>query len=78
MNGNYCAESKNFEALLDQIRQYTKNELFPHKMSQTHYLYRASRYWWKEAKVILLGVFLSTTESYVIITIILKTLNLEE
>ena len=33
MNGKYCAESKNVEALVDQIRQNTKNELFLHKMS---------------------------------------------
>ena len=38
MNGNYCAETKIFEALVDQIRQNTKNELFPHKMSYTYYL----------------------------------------
>ena len=32
-----CAESKNVEALVDQIRQNTKRELFLHKMSDTHY-----------------------------------------
>ena len=32
-------------------------------------LKRASRYWWKEAKLILLGVFLSAT---------IKTINLKE
>ena len=37
-NGNYCAESKNVEALVDQIGQNTKNELFPDKMSHTYYL----------------------------------------
>ena len=78
MNDNCCAESENVEGLLDQIGQNTKNELFPHKMSHIHYYKRASRYWWKEAKIILLGVFLSTTESYMIITNILKTINLEE
>ena len=57
MKGDYFAESKNVEALVDQIGQNTKNELFPHKLSHTHYLKRASRYWWKEVKVILLGVF---------------------
>ena len=37
MNGNYCAEIKYAEILLDQIGQNTKNEMFPHKMSHTHY-----------------------------------------
>ena len=32
----------------------------------------------KKAKVILSGVFLSATGSYIIITNILKTINLEE
>ena len=80
MNVNYCAKSKSVEVLVDQIGQNTKKkkELFPHKMSCTHYLQWASRYWWKESKVILLGVFLSTTEIYIIITNILKTINSEE
>ena len=43
MNGNYCAESKNVEAPVDQIGQNTKNEFFPYKMSHTQYLRRASR-----------------------------------
>ena len=38
MNGNYCAESKSVEVLVDEIRQNAKNELFPHKMSHTNYL----------------------------------------
>ena len=74
MNDNYWAESKNIEVLVNQIGQNTKIELFPHKMSHTCYLKRASRYWLKEANVILLGVFLSTTESYYIH----KTINLGE
>ena len=74
VNGKYCTESKNVEALVDQIGQNTKNELFPHKMSHIQ-LYRASPYWWKEAKVIFLEVLLSTTESYMVITNILKTIN---
>ena len=45
MNGNYCAKSKSVEVLVDQIGQNTKKkELFPHKMSWTHYLQWASRY----------------------------------
>ena len=78
MNGNYCAESKNVEISVDQIGQNTNNELFQHKISHTQYLRRAGRHWWKEAKVILSDVFLSTTESYMIITNILKTINLEK
>ena len=39
MNGNYCAESKSVEALVDQIGQNTKNKLFPHKMGHTHTIY---------------------------------------
>ena len=38
MNGNYCAESKYVEALVDQIGQNTKNELFPQKMSHTLFI----------------------------------------
>ena len=38
MKGDYFAESKNVEALVDQIGQNTKNEFFPHKLSHTHYL----------------------------------------
>ena len=38
MNDNYCAKSKNIEVLVDQIGQNTKDKLFPHKMSHTHYL----------------------------------------
>ena len=78
MNGNYCAERKNVEIPVDQIGQNTKNELFEHKISHTQYLRRTSRHWWKEAKAIFSGVYLSTTESYIIITNILKTINLEE
>ena len=37
MKGDYFAESKNVEALVDQIGQNTKNEFFPHKLSHTHY-----------------------------------------
>ena len=33
MNGDYCVEGKNVEALVDQTGQNTKNELFQHKMS---------------------------------------------
>ena len=36
MNGNYFAESKNVETLVDQVEQNTKNDLFPHKMNHTH------------------------------------------
>ena len=63
---------------VDQIGQNTKNKLFQHKISHTQYLRQASRHLWKEAKVILSGVFLSTMESYMIITNILKTIKLEE
>ena len=73
MNRNYCAESENVEIPVDQIGQNTKNELFQHKISYTQYVRRASRQWWKEAKVIFSGVFLSTTECSMIITNILKT-----
>ena len=38
MNGNYCTESKNVEALVDQIGQNTKNELSPRKMRHSYYL----------------------------------------
>ena len=63
MNGNYCSESKNVEVLIDQTGQNTKNELFPHKMSHTHYLLRASRYCWKDAKVTFLGgIFINCGE----------------
>ena len=31
MNGDYCTESKNVEALVDQMGQNIKNELFPRK-----------------------------------------------
>ena len=43
MNGNYYAESKNVEVLIDQTGRNTENELFPDKMSHKHLL-RASRY----------------------------------
>ena len=76
MNGNHCAESKNVEIPVDQIGQNRKNELFQHKTSHTQFLRRASLHGWKEAKVT--GVFLSTTECYIIITNILKTINLEK
>ena len=57
MNGNYCPEIKNVEIPRDQIGQNAKNKLFQDKVSQTQYWRWASQYWWKEAKVILLGVF---------------------
>ena len=72
MNGNYSAESKKVEIPVDQTGQNTKNELLLHQMSRIHHLQQAYQYWWNEAKVILLGVFLSTTESYMIITNILN------
>ena len=78
MNGNYCDESKIVEIPVDQIGQNTKNELLQHKISHTQCLRRASRHWWKEAKVISLRVFLSTTESCMIITNIFKTIILKE
>ena len=78
MNGNYSAESKKVEILIDWIGQNAKNVLFQHRISETQYLRRARRHWWKEAKVIFSGVYLSTTESYMIIINILKTINLEE
>ena len=62
MNGNYCAESKNVEIPVDQIGQITKINCFSTRQSHT----------------IFSGVFLSTTESYMIITNIFKTINLEE
>ena len=52
--------------------------MFQHKTNHTQYLRQTSQHWWKEAKVIFLRVFLLTTESYMIITNILKTIDLEE
>ena len=75
---NYCTESKNVEIPVHQIGQNTKNELFHHKISHTQYLRRASRDWWKETKVIISRLFLSTAECYMIIANILNTINLEE
>ena len=46
--------------------------------SVTQYLRRASRDWWKETKVIISRLFLSTAECYMIIANILNTINLEE
>ena len=44
MNGNYCDESKNVEIAVDQIGQYTKNELLQREIRHTQCLIRASRY----------------------------------
>ena len=44
MNGNYCYESKNVEIPVDQIGQYTKNELLQREIRHTQCLIRASRY----------------------------------
>ena len=59
---------------------WTKNKKWiASAQNQSHtYLRRDSRHWWKEAKVILSRVFLSTTASYMIITNTLKTIKLEE
>ena len=46
--------------------------------SHTQHLRWTSQHWWKVKKVIFSGVFSSTTESYMIITNILKIINLEE
>ena len=78
MKDNYCVENKNEEIPIDQSGQNTKNELFLHKISHTLYLRQACRHWWKEVKVIFSEVFLSTTESYIIITNIHKIINFEE
>ena len=75
---NAALKAKTFKFhYIHQIGHNKKNELFQHKISHTQYLRRASWHWWKKAKIISLGIFLSTTESY-IITNILKTINLEE
>ena len=47
------------------------------QVSHTKCLRRASRHWWKAERVLVLGVFSSTTESCMIITNIPKTINLE-
>ena len=60
------------------FRQYIQNELFQRKISHTQWLRRASRHWRKEERVIIFGVFSSTTESYMIINNIFKTKNWEE
>lgn len=78
MNGNDSTESKNVEIAVDQIGQYTENELFMHKISHTQYVRRAGQNWCKKAKFIFSGVVLSTVECYMIITSLFKTINLEE
>ena len=66
------------EANLDQIEQNTKKWIVS-AQDQSHALLIANQStWWKEVKIILLGVSLSITESYMIITNILKAINSEE
>ena len=43
MNGNDCTESKNVEIPVDQIGQYTENELLMHKISHTQYVRQAGQ-----------------------------------
>ena len=46
---------------------------------QSHTILRRATWdWWKEANVIFSGIFLSTTECYMIITNIIKTTTLED
>ena len=75
---NCCRESYNTEILVDQMGQNTRNKLLQHKISHTQYLRRASRHWSEDTEIIFSAVFSSTTESYTIITNILKTTNLGE
>ena len=77
LNGNYCAESKNVEVLVDQFGQNTKMNYF-YTRAVMHIILRCQSIFMKRGKSNIVGGILSTMDSYVITTNILKTLNSEE